>query len=343
MQAIHCKLSCNDQFRRFLFVGTEYSSLFAQVQQLLALDKEFVLKYKDNDGDLITLTSNEELACALNYSDVANLLHLVVVPGAPVTSDPDVPVCSRDFFCSPRGRMHGCHGHGWEHMRGGHGHFRGGHGWEHMRGGHGHFHGGRAHFHGGHGWEHKHGGHGHFHGGWGPEMFKARLTTKRDFIKSRLDELEKVPEKTPEQQQGVLRLQMKLKRIESHLERGCWEMKGKHCGKWAAKMEKRRQKMEKKMRKREQKDDCSTQNLSEETQTQIAMLRSQIDVLKPAMKEVKSQIKTKKDALKEAKATGGDPHQLIKELLVLKEKRRAQKNEVKPLKQKIRELKYGSC
>jgi len=138
---------------------------------------------------------------------------------------------------------------------------------------------------------------------------------------------------------------MKLKRIESHLERGCWEkkdMKGKHCGKWA-KMEKRRQKMEKKMRKREQKDNCSTQNLSEETQTQIAMLRSQIDALKPAMKEVKSQIKTKKDALKEAKATGGDPHQLIKELLVLKEKRRAQKNEVKPLKQKIRELKYGSC
>jgi len=165
---------------------------------------------------------------------------------------------------------------------------------------------------------------------------KERLTSKRDFLKSKLDEIEKVPEKTPEQQQGVLRLQEKLKKIESRLEGGCWEKKGKHCGKWAAKMEKR-------MRKREQKDKSSTQNLSEETQTQIAMLRSQIDVLKPAMKEVKSQIKTKKDALKEAKATGADPQQLFKELLVLKEKRKAQKNEVMPLKQKIRELKYASC
>jgi len=290
-----------------------------------------VLKYKDTDGDLITLTSNEELSCALSYSDGA-LLRLVVAlkADAPVTTESDVPVCSSGFPCSTRGRchggenMHGCprrfHGRGWEHMRGGHGH----HGWEHMRGGHGH-----------HGWHgHNHGG----HGGWGPEMFKARLTSKRDFLKSRLDELEKVPEKTPEQQQDVLWLQTKLKRIESRLERG-WEkkeMKGKHCGKWA---EKRRQKME----KREKKDKYCTQNLSEETQTQIAMLKSQIDVFKPVMKEVKSQIKTKKNALKEAKATGGDPHQLIKELLALKEKRISQKNEVKPLKQKICELKYASC
>jgi len=307
--------------------------LFAQVQQLLALDKEFVLKYKDTDGDLITLTSNEELSCALSYSD-GNLLRLVAVPkdgsGAPVAADSEaagwepMPGCLGPF---PGGL-------GWEHMHGG----RGCHGWEHMRGGHGYFHGGR----GCHGWEHMRGGHGHFHGGRA-EMFKARWTSKRDFFKSQLDELEKVAEKTPEQQQEVLKLQEKLKKIESRLEGGCWEKKGKHCGKWAAKMEKRRQKMEKKMRKKEQKEKGTTKNLSEETQTQIAMLRSQIDVFKPAMKEVKSQIKSKKQALKEAKATGADPHQLFKELSVLKEKRRAQKNEVMPLKQKIRELKYASC
>jgi len=300
MQSIHCKVSCNDQFRRFLFVGTEFGSLFAQVQQLLALDKEFVLKYKDTDGDLITLTSNEELACALSYSD-GNLLRLVAVPKdqAPVVADPE----------AGGEQMHGCpfpgglgweqrHGgcHGWEHMyggRGSHGWGRGSHGWG--RGGHGHFHGGR----GCHGWEHMRGGHGHFHGGRA-EMFKARWTSKRDFFKSQLDELEKVAEKTPEQQQEVLRLQEKLKKIESRLEGGCWEKKGKHCGKWAAKTEKRRQKMEKKMRKKEQKEKGTTKNLSEETQTQIAMLRSQIDVFKPALKEVKSQIKTKKEALKEA-------------------------------------------
>jgi hypothetical protein len=188
MQTIHCKVSCNDQFRRFLFVGTEFSSLFSQVQQLLALDKEFVLKYKDTDGDLITLTSTVELSCALNYSD-GTLLRLVAVTKdqAPVTTGSDVSVCTRGFPCDKRGwkchgwEQHGCHGnfyggHGWEHMHGGHGHFHGGHGWEHMHGGHGHFHGG-------HGWE---------HGGCRSEMFKARLTSKRDFFKSQLDELEKV-------------------------------------------------------------------------------------------------------------------------------------------------------
>jgi len=251
MQSIHCKVSCNDQFRRFLFVGTEFGYLFSQVQQLLALDKEFVLKYKDTDGDLITLTSNEELACALSYSD-GNLLRLVAVPKeqAPVAADTEA--FSSSFPCAQRGHgwehMHGCHGPypgglGWGQRHGGsHGPFPGGHGWEHMHGGHGHFHGGR----GGYGWENMRGGHGHFHGGCRSEMFKARLTSKRDFFKSKLDELEKVTEKTPEQQQEVLRLQEKLKKIESRLEGGCWEKKGKHCGKWAAKMEKRRQKMEKK-------------------------------------------------------------------------------------------------
>jgi len=270
-------------------------------------------------GDLITLTSNEELACALSYSD-GNLLRLVAVSkDAPVTNDSDVPA-SRDFPCARRGRggrWHGDHG-----MHGGHG--------KHMHGGRGMYCG--------------QDGHG-MHGGWGSEMFKAKMISKRDFFKSQLDELEKVPEKTPEQQLQILRLQKKLKKIECRLEGG-WEkkeMKGKHCAKWAAKKEKRRQKFEKRMRKRDKKDKCSPHQLSEETQTQIAMLKSQIGLLKPGMKEVKSQIKAKKDALKEAKATGGDPHQLLKEISVLKETRNVQKSQVKPLKEKIRELKYASC
>jgi len=188
--------------------------LFSQVQQLLALDKEFVLKYKDIEGDLITLASNEELACALNYSD-GNILRLFTVPkDTPAVSG--VPDCSRDFPCARR-------------VRGGRCHPRGG---------------------------------------------------------------------------------------------------------------RRHQKMEKRMRKGERK---RTSPLSEETKTQIATLKSQINLLKPAVKEVKIQIKAKKDALKETKATGGDPHQLLKEILVLKETRDAQKSQVKPLKQKIRELKYASC
>jgi len=140
-------------------------------------------------------------------------------------------------------------------------------------------------------------------------------------------------------------MQKKLKKFESILEGG-WEKKdkrGKNCGKWEAKKEKKRQKMEKRMRKREKKDKRPIHQLSEETQTQIATLKSQIDLIKPVMKEVKSQIKAKKDALKEVKATGGDTNQLLKEILVLKETRDAQKMQVQPLKQKVRELKYASC
>jgi len=302
MQSIHIKVSCNDQFRRFLFVGTEFSSLSSQVQQLLALDKEFVLKYKDNEGDLITLASNEELACALNYSE-GSVLRLVAVPkDAPVSPESDVPVCSRETHSGRRGRGgRGCHG--------------------------GHFHG--------------RGGQGSPYHGPGSDTFKAKWLPKIDHFKSKLSELEKVPEKSPEQQREVLRLQKKLKKLESLVEGG-WEKKGKHEAKWEDKTEKKRQKMEKRTRKREQKDKRPKRQLSEETQIQIATMKSQIDLLKPPMKEVKSQIKAKKDTLKEAKAMGRDPNQLLKELLVLKETRDAQKTQIKPLKQKIRELKYAS-
>jgi len=276
--------------------------LSSQVQQLLALDKEFVLKYKDNEGDLITLASNEELACALNYSE-GTILRLVAVPkDAPVTTESDVPVYSHEPYFARRGRGGRCHG--------------------------GHYHG--------------RGGQGGHHHGPGSDMFKAKWLSKIDHFKSKLSELEKVPEKTPEQQREVLWLQKKLKKLESMVEGG-WEKKGKQGAKWEDKTEKKRQKMEKRTRKREQKDKHPTRQLSEETQIQIATMKSQIDLLKPPMKEVKSQIKAKKEELKEAKAIGRDPNQLLKEILVLKETRDAQKMQIKPLKQKIRELKYASC
>jgi hypothetical protein len=84
---IHCKVSLNDQFRRFLFTGTEFASLYTQVQQVLAVDGEFVLKYIDNEGDLVTVSSDEELGYALGIAN--NILRLQVeLPNANATETP---------------------------------------------------------------------------------------------------------------------------------------------------------------------------------------------------------------------------------------------------------------
>jgi len=66
-QNVHCKVSCNGELRRFLFTGTEFSSLSDQIRKILNLtDKEFVLKYKDDEGDMITLSTSNELAFAVS-------------------------------------------------------------------------------------------------------------------------------------------------------------------------------------------------------------------------------------------------------------------------------------
>lgn len=78
---VHCKVVCNGELRRFLFNGTEFRSLYQQVKLILNLDtsKEFVLKYTDEEGDLVTISSDDELACALQYTQSPNLLRLTAV------------------------------------------------------------------------------------------------------------------------------------------------------------------------------------------------------------------------------------------------------------------------
>jgi len=77
---IHCKVSCNEELRRFLFTGTEFSSLLDQIKVVLGLnDKEFVLKYKDDEGDMITLSSTEELNFAITSTVEKGPLRLQAV------------------------------------------------------------------------------------------------------------------------------------------------------------------------------------------------------------------------------------------------------------------------
>jgi len=67
---IHCKLSYDDQIRRFVFTGTEFAELKDHISALLGLPSTgFVLKYVDNESDLITLSSDEELSVAIEVSD----------------------------------------------------------------------------------------------------------------------------------------------------------------------------------------------------------------------------------------------------------------------------------
>jgi len=179
---IHCKVVCNDQIRRFQFSGTEFCSLHHQVKQLLALDREFVLKYKDNEDDMITISCTEELTCAVDSNvsqkDESGFLRLTVFfpePSINTTEQnqhgPDN--CHREHgrdFCH-RGYGHGFghHGHGFGHHEHGHGFGHHGHGFGHHEHGHGfghHGHGFGHHEHG-HGFGHHEHGHGFGHHGHG--------------------------------------------------------------------------------------------------------------------------------------------------------------------------------
>jgi hypothetical protein len=334
---IHCKVSCNDQFRRFLFVGTEFSSLFSQVQQLLSLNNEFVLKYKDNESDLITISSNEELACALSYSEAGVLRLTAVVKNdqQPTTVTEATPEFNAFNF---HGRLHGgkCHGRGRFPPPHGCGRF------DRPPHGHGRF-------------DRPPHGCGRFEQDpgsdaprFGPEAFKSRLTFKRDMILSDLAELAKGGELNPDQQHRQAMLQAKLRKFECRLakfeEGGCRRWEKRAC-KWEAKAEKHRNKEEKKMNTEEDgqpdKREKGKNVLSEETRAQIGGLKTQIHALKPGFKEVKYQLKAKKAAIKEAKAKGGNVEQLAKEIAQLKEVRKAHKNQIRPLKEQIHVLKHA--
>jgi len=324
---MHCKVSCNDQYRRFLFNGSQFCQLNQQVKQILSLEKEFVLKYKDTEGDLITISSDEELACAITYSD-GNILRLTALPAESsptitttttqtTTTTTTVPFASPDLFWGGRGGF----GRGGRCGRGGRGGF------------------GRGRW-----------------GECGPEAWKSRLCFKRDMLKSVIAELQQYPELTPEQQEKKEWTQAKLTRIEARLEKiengGCedegkerkeWEHDKCERKKWkhdkCEKKEWKHDKMHKCEKKKWKHDKKAKLDLSEEEQTQIAMIKSQIDLMKPGFKEVKNQLKVKKDALKEAKVAGMIPDTLMQEVNDLKEKKKNLKNQIKPLKKQIKQLK----
>jgi hypothetical protein len=120
---IHCKVLYGEEFRRFVVKSVSFNELFETVKRLFNLPDGCTLKYKDDEGDLVTMSSDEELLSAKEFS--SSLLHIVVAN----------PNQSRENFsgCPKIGNFGAPHHPHPQHMHGGHhgGHGRGGRkGWK---------------------------------------------------------------------------------------------------------------------------------------------------------------------------------------------------------------------
>jgi len=282
---IHCKLTYNSQIRRFVFNGTEFADLRGQVSSLIGIPQDgFVLKYVDNESDLITLSTNEELLLALQLSD--KVLRLVADT---VVAQQTGQACNefenpwsqfrggwgnRGGFRSghrggPYGGHHGHHGDGgkWGHHGGSPGGRRGGHHGHHGDGGHHGYHGD------GGKWGHHAEKWGHHAEKW--EEQKMRLTTKIEMMKNLLAQMP--PE---DQSPSKYKLTAQIHRLEGRLIRwDSWiEKKGKKFDK----------KNCKKFEKQEKKQEKKLDHLSPEALQQYQLLKAQIASLKPTLYELKS-------------------------------------------------------
>lgn len=325
---IHCKLTFNDQIRRFIFNGTEFAELRGHISHLLSLPPDgFVLKYVDNESDLITLSSTEDLILALDISD--KLLRLVVENPSnlsPISASASSPTLSTPLSSPPSaplvdpGMSHSGHHHGFGRGHHGHGHHHP-HPWHHGGGMHGGgMHGGHP-----HPWHHGGGMHGMqgMHGGGGcqnwdgdkKEKARVRIQSKIDFLKKNLEEIAPADDW---KRQGIL---MKINRLEHRLLRWDAIADKKQC--------KRKQKEEKKWDKK----------LSPEALTQVQTLKSQIATLKPVLYQLKVTKKAKKSELELALQTGqGDKENIWSEILRLKESTHDTQKQISSLKDQIRAI-----
>jgi len=77
MQSIHCKVCARDSIRRFVLSEAKFSVLQQTVNDVFGLASTWVIKYKDEEDTLVTISSDEELAFAVQL--MGSLLHMVVV------------------------------------------------------------------------------------------------------------------------------------------------------------------------------------------------------------------------------------------------------------------------
>jgi len=304
---VHCKLAFNGQNRRFSFYGTEFTQLVEQVSLLIGLPVNgFVLKYVDNESDLITVTTNEEFALALAISEkVLRLRADSVSISAP--SSPMVEDCGN-----------GPHHHKMHHQYGHHGHGHYGH---HGYGHHGH------HGYGHHGYH----GHGRFHQTKGDRSSMPKCDRKEkkiELLKLFLSQMPPDESLTPAQSLQKAHLRQKIQKIESL--RANWSGQEDNC---------KRRKWEKKCKREHMKHE----NLSPEVRQQIHQLKLQIISQRPALCQLRLAKKQKKLELRNCLQTGcGDKDSIWQEILDLKVKIGQVKSQIQPLRQSVQNLKASS-
>jgi len=310
---VHCKLAFNGQNRRFSFYGTEFTQLREQVSLLIGLPVSgFVLKYVDNESDLITVTSNEEFAIGLAISEKVLRLKAESV-SLSVPSSPSSPMVED---CADGHHQHKKQHHG-QHVHGHHGH--------HGRHGHHGNHGNHGNHHGPHG----HHGHGRFQKGERNSISKCdRKEKKIELLKTFLSQMPSDESLTPAQTLRKAQLRQKIQKIESR--RANWSEKEENC---------KRRKWEKKCKKEHKKH----LTISPEVRQQIHQLKLQIIAIRPELCQLRLTKKQKKLELKNCLQTGcGDKEAIWQEILDLKEKSTQVKTQIQPLKQSIKDLK-ASC
>jgi hypothetical protein len=225
---VHCKVSFNGQFRRFQFPSSSYEGMHGYVAEMLKLDtnnnrQRFELKYQDNEQDLVTISSDEELAAAISLTPPGQTLRLsvcevpVAFPTAPSSSTSTTStVPSHDDGESPLSCSTGHHHrHG-----GGHGKY---HRPQHLSAGHHHpYH---------HPHHHKHNGD-HHHGKFENDETVPWFEFKKEKLSTKLATLESLLSSDP-QQEDVEYLERKIEKVRSALVKleKCHEKKEKRSKK----------------------------------------------------------------------------------------------------------------
>jgi hypothetical protein len=303
---IPCKLAFNGQNRRFSFCGTEFTQLCEQVSTLISLPVNgFVLKYVDNESDLITLKTNEELALALAVSE--KVLRLKA-EGISVSSHVSGPACGpvSGPVCGP------VSGH---HNRQHYGH----HG--HPGYGHGH---------------HGHPGYGHGRIHKGDRISKCDPEKKIELLKGFLSQMPPDESLTPALALRKAHLRQKIQKLESR--RAHWSDKEEN-----GKRRKCEKKCKKDHKKKHRKEHKKHQNMSPEVRQQVYQTKLQIIALRPELCQLRLQKKQKKLELNNFLQTGcGDKETIWQEILDLKVRINQAKSQIQPLKQSVKDLKASS-